>query len=133
MELCRPLISYSVDGPDYIRAYRDLRQLIISMGVTRLYQIPESKKAEFIIGIKYLEVKYLIKQPTNHKHNTMPFSVTSKKNGKTYYLHVSKPGPNGKHMYYFSGDSDGGISLLPDGYEVGENSRTGLPFLRKKK
>ena len=36
-------------------------------------------------------------------------------------------------IYYFSKDSRSTASDKPDGYYVKENSRTGLPFLTKKK
>jgi hypothetical protein len=36
-------------------------------------------------------------------------------------------------IYYFSKDSRSTASDKPDGYFVKENSRTGLPFLTKKK
>lgn len=55
------------------------------------------------------------------------YSVVSKKSGKTYFLH--KKG----HMFYFAGVvKDGALDALPDGYEVTENGKTGLPMLRKK-
>jgi predicted lipoprotein with Yx(FWY)xxD motif len=55
----------------------------------------------------------------------MVYSHINKKNGTTYYLH--KKG----HLFYFSKDKTDGIDL-PDGYKVIENSRTGLPMLKKK-
>ena len=37
-------------------------------------------------------------------------------------------------IYYFAGDArPNAIEGLPDGYEVTENARTGLPILRKKR
>jgi len=67
----------------------------------------------------------------------MPYSVKSKKSGKTYYLHSKKvelkSGLN-QTIYYFSGTkAEGVLDKLPEGYEVMENSRTGLPMLRKIK
>lgn len=64
----------------------------------------------------------------------MAYSVKSKKNGTEYYLH-SKPAANGTtKLYFFSKQvKDGALDNLPDGYEVSENSATGLPILKKKK
>lgn len=64
----------------------------------------------------------------------MAYSVKSKKNGIDYYLH-SKPAANGTtKLYYFAKEvKDGAQDGLPDGYEVSENSATGLPILKKKK
>ena len=45
--------------------------------------------------------------------------------GVTYYLHQRDK------LFYFSKNEEDGIDL-PDGYEVIENSRTGLPMLKKK-
>lgn len=45
--------------------------------------------------------------------------------GVTYYLH------NKGKLWYFSKKPEDGIDL-PDGYEVVENTRTGLPMLKKK-
>lgn len=68
----------------------------------------------------------------------MPFSAVSKKSGKTYYLHtkeVTLAGGRKQKIFYFAGDIDkpSAVNALPVGYEVMENSRTGLPMLRKKK
>jgi hypothetical protein len=56
----------------------------------------------------------------------MGFSQTNAK-GKTYYLH------NGPHkgMYFFSSKPAGSIAL-PNEMKVMENSRTGLPYVKKK-
>jgi len=66
----------------------------------------------------------------------MAFSVVSKKSGKTYFLHAreqSLRGGNKVMLYYFAGEpKEGAIDALPDGYEVSENARTGLPILKKK-
>ncbi len=45
--------------------------------------------------------------------------------GKTYYLHQ-----RGK-LYYFSQKENGAIEL-PEGFKIVENTRTGLPMLKKK-
>ena len=66
----------------------------------------------------------------------MAYSVKSKKSGKTYFLHtkdVILKGDRKQTIYFFSGDATGSINKLPDGYEVTENVKTGLPMLRKKK
>ena len=64
----------------------------------------------------------------------MAFSVKSKKNGTEYYLHA-RNAANGKTKLYFFGKEvkEGALDELPDGYEVSENSLTGLPILKKKK
>ena len=37
-------------------------------------------------------------------------------------------------LYFFAGQpGDGAIDALPDGYEVSENTKTGLPLLKKNK
>jgi hypothetical protein len=65
----------------------------------------------------------------------MAFSVISKKSGKTFYLHGRDQKLKGGQMvklYYFGGEAkEAAIDAIPEGYEVSENSRTGLPFLKK--
>lgn len=65
----------------------------------------------------------------------MSFSVKSKKSGKTYFLHGRDQVLKGGHMvrlYFFAVEpKEGALDALPEGYEVGENDRTGLPLLRK--
>jgi hypothetical protein len=67
----------------------------------------------------------------------MAFSVISKKSNKTYHLHSRRQKLKGGQevtLYYFSGSiGEGALDALPDGMEVIENERTGLPMLRKKK
>ena len=67
----------------------------------------------------------------------MAYSVVSKKSGKTYYLHLreqKRKDGNVTKLYFFAGDiKDGAIDALPEGYEVMESERTGLPILKKKK
>lgn len=67
----------------------------------------------------------------------MPYSVKSKKSGKTYYLHtkeVKLAGGRLQKIFYFAGEAaKNAVDELPAGYEVMENARTGLPMLRKKK
>lgn len=64
------------------------------------------------------------------------FSAVSKKNGKSYYLHskeVTLKRGHVQRIYYFAGEIDEEFVLkqLPQGYEVMENTRTGLPMLKK--
>ena len=65
------------------------------------------------------------------------YSVQSKKSDKTYYLHSKDVTLNGgrvQTIYYFAGTArDNALDELPAGYEIMENSRTGLPMLRKSK
>ncbi len=67
----------------------------------------------------------------------MAYTVKSKKSGKTYHLHskeVTLAGGRKQRIYYFAGAAgEYAIDALPDGYEVTENARTGLPMLRKKR
>lgn len=67
----------------------------------------------------------------------MAFSTISKKSGKTYFLHSRLQKLRGGQevtLYYFAGQpGEGAIDALPDGYEVSENERTGLPLLKKKR
>ena len=66
----------------------------------------------------------------------MSFSVQSKKSNKTYYLHERRQTLKGGQtvtLYYFAGEAkEGAIDALPAGYEVSENTKTGLPLLKKK-
>ena len=56
--------------------------------------------------------------------------------GTTYHLNKKdvtlKSTGRIQTIYYFSKDSRDTASAKPDGYNVKENSRTGLPFLTKK-
>jgi hypothetical protein len=71
------------------------------------------------------------------KQTTMAFSTVSKKSGKTYFLHSRLQKLRGGQevtLYYFAGQpGEGAIDALPEGYEVSENERTGLPLLKKKR
>ena len=66
----------------------------------------------------------------------MAFSYTNAK-GQTYHLHGKKVRlKNGREqqIYYFARDvRDGALDEVPEGYEVMETKRTGMPVLRKKK
>ena len=65
----------------------------------------------------------------------MAFSATSKKSGRTFYLHskeVTLRGGRKQRIYYFAGEpKEGAIDSLPAGYTLGENAKTGLPILKK--
>ena len=65
----------------------------------------------------------------------MAFSATSKKSGRTFYLHskeVTLRGGRLQRIFYFAGEvKPGAIDSLPEGYTLGENSKTGLPILKK--
>jgi len=66
----------------------------------------------------------------------MAFSTQSKKTGETYFLHkkdVTLRGGRQQVIYYFAREQKDNACELPNGYEVMENSRTGLPMLRKAK
>jgi hypothetical protein len=67
----------------------------------------------------------------------MAFSVVSKKSGKTFYLHSRLQTLRGGHqvtLFFFSPQiKEGALDALPQGYEVSENTRTGLPILKKIK
>lgn len=67
----------------------------------------------------------------------MAYSVKSKKTGETYFLHkkdVTLRGGRRQTIYYFARkEKADAIDDLPDGYEVMENKRTGLPMLKKSK
>jgi hypothetical protein len=67
----------------------------------------------------------------------MAFSYTNSK-GQTYYLHskqVTLKGNLQMQIYYFKRevDSEFAIDALPEGREVVENKRTGLPLVRRIK
>ena len=65
----------------------------------------------------------------------MAYSVQSKKTGETYYLHskdVILRGGRKQTIYYFARtEKEGTMDELPAGMAVMENSRTGLPMLKK--
>lgn len=67
----------------------------------------------------------------------MAYSVKSKKTGENYFLHkkdVTLRGGRKQTIYYFARTEKAeAIDELPEGYEVMENKRTGLPMLRKAK
>jgi len=65
----------------------------------------------------------------------MAYSVQSKKTGETYYLHskdVTLRGGRKQTIYYFARQAkENAMDDLPSGMVVMENSRTGLPMLKK--
>ncbi|MFY9483993.1 MAG: hypothetical protein WAP74_00005 [Patescibacteria group bacterium] len=65
----------------------------------------------------------------------MAYSVQSKKTGETYYLHsreVTLRGGRQQRIYFFGRQiKDGALDDLPAGMMVMENSRTGLPMLKR--
>ena len=65
----------------------------------------------------------------------MAYSVVSKKSGKNFFLHARETAlPNGKvrKLFFFSTKiGDGALDNLPEGYEIIENPKTGLPMLKK--
>ncbi len=65
----------------------------------------------------------------------MAFSAQSKKTGKAFYLHtkevVLKGGRKQKIFFFCSTVREGAVDELPAGYAIGENSKTGLPILKK--
>ncbi|MEI8107570.1 MAG: hypothetical protein WCI46_07115 [Verrucomicrobiota bacterium] len=67
----------------------------------------------------------------------MSFAAKSLKSGKTYFLHrrlQELKGGQKVTLYYFGGEAkEGAIDSLPEGYELSENSKTGLPLLKKKR
>lgn len=70
----------------------------------------------------------------NEEENLMAFEQVNSK-GQTYYLHqreVTLKGGRLQNIFFFAKEiKDGAIDELPEGYEVIENTRTGLPILKK--
>ncbi len=65
----------------------------------------------------------------------MAYSITNSK-GQTYYLHtkeVTLKGGRLQRIYYFAKavKPEDSLDALPAGYMVSENTRTGLPMLKK--
>lgn len=62
------------------------------------------------------------------------FTHTNSK-GQTYILHqrdVTLKGGRQQRIFFFAREAkDGAIDALPEGYEIVENTRTGLPILKK--
>lgn len=64
----------------------------------------------------------------------MAYSHVNSK-GQTYYLHsreVTLKGGRQQRIFFFAKEvKDGAIDAIPEGYIVIENTRTGLPILKK--
>ncbi len=64
----------------------------------------------------------------------MAYAHTNSK-GQQYFLHmrdVTLKGGRVQRIYFFArSEGQGAIDALPDGYMVIENTRTGLPILKK--
>jgi len=64
----------------------------------------------------------------------MAFSHVNSK-GQTYYLHqrdVTLKGGRLQRIYFFGREAkEGAIDAIPEGMEIVENTRTGLPILKK--
>ena len=64
----------------------------------------------------------------------MAYTYTNSK-GQTYILHykdVTLKNGRQQRIYYFARDErDGALDEVPEGYEVVETKRTGMPVLRK--
>ena len=65
----------------------------------------------------------------------MAYSTTNSK-GQTYFLHtkeVTLKGGRLQRIYYFAKavKPEDSIDAMPNGYQVSENTRTGLPMLKK--
>jgi hypothetical protein len=56
--------------------------------------------------------------------------VYKTKSGQKFFLHMKEKGKT--RLYYFSKESVGALNSLPRGYEVMENTASGLPFMKKK-
>ena len=58
-----------------------------------------------------------------------PF-IYKAKTGQQFWLHIKERGK--AKLYYFSKDPIGALNELPKGFEIVENTRSGMPFLKKK-
>ncbi|MEM7825072.1 MAG: hypothetical protein QXO27_03825 [Candidatus Aenigmatarchaeota archaeon] len=58
-----------------------------------------------------------------------PF-IYKTKSGQKFWLHIKERGK--VKLFYFSKDPVGALNSLPRGYEIVENPKTGLPFLKRK-
>jgi hypothetical protein len=56
--------------------------------------------------------------------------ITKKGKGRKFYLHMKIKGK--VKLYYFSKEPADALGALPNGFEVIENERSDLPFLKKK-
>lgn len=64
----------------------------------------------------------------------MSYTTTNSK-GQTYFLHgrnVLLKNGREQRIYYFGKEAkEGALDMLPSGYIVSENTKTGLPILKK--
>ena len=58
------------------------------------------------------------------------YEYVSKTTKEKYYLHLK--GRGRRLLYYFSKEMHGALPAIPQGFEVFENEKSGLPMLRKK-
>jgi hypothetical protein len=68
------------------------------------------------------------------KENGMAYSVVSKKNNTTYYLHGRTQETKGgkRTLYFFSKEvKDGALDDLPPGWTYTESEKTGLVLPKK--
>ena len=56
--------------------------------------------------------------------------IYKSKSGQQFWLHLKERGK--AKLYYFSKDPIGALNDIPKWLEVGENTRSGMPFLKKK-
>lgn len=64
----------------------------------------------------------------------MSFSTENSK-GQTYWLHskeVTLKGGRQQRIFFFAKEAkEGAMDAVPEGYVISENTRTGLPMLKK--
>lgn len=64
-----------------------------------------------------------------------PVKYVNAKKGQTYYLHkkmVTLKNGITRPIFFFARDiRDGAVHEMPEGYEIVETERTGMPVLRK--
>ena len=58
-----------------------------------------------------------------------PFEYKTRNTKQKFFLHVKEKGK--VRLYYFSKDPVGALPGIPHGFEIIENPRTNLPFLKK--
>lgn len=88
---------------------------------------------KLVISILRRSLKYETKE---NKMNV--YNVKSKKDGQLWYLHskiVTFSGNRKQKIYYFARaiQKDFALTGLPEGFEVKQSERTGMPMLKKIK
>ena len=82
-----------------------------------------------------MSIYYISQELIINKNKYYAFTHDNSK-GTTYHLNCKdvtlKSTGRVQRIYFFSKDSRSTACDKPDGYNVKENSRTGLPFLTKK-